>query len=136
MDGDVVAAGNLTEIAKVAGDESRFGDDADGETALLGEDGKNALRDAQSALDWLVGVGGCADGDLLAGTDLAQLLPEEPGGVVLGEDFALEVGRIAELHELVGVARIAVAAGKLAAAVGVDGPGETESAARGDAVQQ
>ena len=42
---------------------------------------------------------------------------------------------IAQLHELVGVAGVAVAAAELAAAVGVDAVGEAQAAVRGGAIE-
>src|SRR5207302_2998482 len=45
-------------------------------------------------------------------------------------DFALEVAPVPHLHELVGVPRVAVFAAKFAAAVGIDGPGKRQAAAR------
>ncbi len=45
------------------------------------------------------------------------------------EDFALEVLRVAQLHELVRVAGIAVLAAEFAAAVGIDGPVERNALA-------
>src|SRR5256885_15592484 len=73
--------------------------------------------------------------DLLAPANLLQVAPQQPGGFFLHEDLVLELGGITDLHELVGVARIAVLTGKLAAAVGIDGPGEGKIAAgRGSGV--
>ncbi len=105
---------------------------------MAGEDFEEGAGDAYSALDGLIGVGGCADGDLLGRVDVAELLLEEPGGVLFEVYLVLEgegpgllgdvegAGRGSVdgggLEELVGVAGVAVAAGELAAAVGVDAP--------------
>jgi len=51
--------------------------------------------------------------------------------VLLDEDLLLERVAIAHLHELVGVARIAVLAGKFAAAIGIDRPRERQAVAGG-----
>jgi hypothetical protein len=48
---------------------------------------------------------------------------------VLDENLALEVEGITKFHEFVSVARIAVFAAELAAAIGVDGPGKRHSRA-------
>jgi hypothetical protein len=48
--------------------------------------------------------------------------------VLLDVDFLLELGAVAHLHELVGVAGVTIFAGELAAAVRVDGPGEGQAA--------
>lgn len=77
----------------------------------------------------------------------AQLLLEEPGGVLLEEDEALEGKGIVEVgsagrrsarggsHELVGVAGVAITAGELAAAVGIDAPGKPGEALGGGTVE-
>src|SRR5579872_5740340 len=44
--------------------------------------------------------------------------------MLLHVDLALKVHSVAQLHKLMGVAGVAVFAGELATAVGVDGPGE------------
>src|SRR3954453_12746921 len=77
----------------------------------------------------LVWIGSRPDRDLLTPTNFLQVAPQQPGGFFLHEDLVLELGGITDLHELVGVARIAVLTGKLAAAVGIDGPGEGKIAA-------
>src|SRR5215471_13181547 len=73
---------------------------------------------------WLIRIGCGAYGDLLARLYLAKFLAKQVRGVLLDVDLALEVQAIAHLHELMGVARVAVFAGKLAAPVRIDGPAE------------
>ncbi len=97
-------------------------------------------RYAKASLGRLVGIGGGADGDPLAALHLPQVAPELRGDVLLGVNLTLEFQAIAQLHELVRVARVAILTGKLAAAVGIDRPGERharriaaiEDGARGD----
>src|SRR5271167_5049705 len=55
--------------------------------------------------------------------------------MLLDENLLLEVGAVAHFHELMGVAGIAVLAGELASAVGIDGPSEGH-ADTGAAVEQ
>src|SRR5664279_3274802 len=54
---------------------------------------------------------------------------QQTAWLLLNVDLALEIEAIAHFHELVGVARIAVFAGELAAAVGIDGPVEWDTLA-------
>jgi hypothetical protein len=151
-DGEVqdegVALGDALEEVDVAGDEAGFGDDAEAMAGAPGEDFEQAAGNAGAALDGLVGVGGGAEGDLLGGVDMPELLFEEPRGVLFEEDEAFEgfggteidrLGRgerdagggwgVFGGEELVSVAGVAVAAGELAAAIGVDGVGEPGQAA-------
>ena len=65
----------------------------------------------------------------------AEFLPQQVRGVLLDVDLLLEIHTVAHFHEFVGVAGIAVFAGKLAAAVGIDGPVEGHADA-GAAVEQ
>ena len=55
--------------------------------------------------------------------------------MLLDVDLLLEIHSVAHFHEFVGVAGITVFAGKLAAAVGIDGPFEGHAHA-GAAVEQ
>ena len=55
------------------------------------------------------------------GAEAAQLLAEEVSGGGFGVDLVFEILG-SHFHELVGVAGVAVFAGELAAAVGIDGP--------------
>src|SRR2546428_10117129 len=64
-----------------------------------------------------------------------QLLAEQIRGVLLDVDLLFEIHPISHFHEFVRVAGMAILASKLAAAVGVDGPGERHADA-GAAVEQ
>ena len=96
---------------------------------------QDSARHFEALLGRLIGIGGGADGDLLAGLNLAQLLAQQLRGLLLDVDLPLEVGAVAHLHELVGVARVAIFAGELASAIGIDGPSEGH-AVDGAAVEQ
>ena len=54
---------------------------------------------------------------------------KQPGGLLLHVDLALKVHAVAHLHELVGVARVAVFAGEFASAIGIDRPGKRHARA-------
>ena len=58
------------------------------------------------------------------------------GGLLLDENLALEVDAVAEFHELVGVARIAVFAGEFAPAIRINSPGKWEIARANDTAKQ
>ena len=135
VDGEVVAAMDLLEQIGVAEDEAGLGDYADFVAGVAGEDLQQAAGDAGATFDGLPGVGGGTDGDLVGGMVAAQLLLKQPGGVLLEEDEALEGERVVEVrltgglrlagggsHELMGVTGVAVAAGELAATIGIDAP--------------
>ena len=87
-------------------------------------------------LGWLVRIGRSADCDLLARLHFVQLLSQQPRGLLLHVDLALEVEPVVHLHELVRVARIAVFAGELAAAIRIDRPRERHLPLRDAAVQK
>ena len=138
MENQGVVRGDLLEEVDVAGDERGLRNDADAEAFLAGEDFEEATRDADAALNRLVGIGGCSDRDLFGGVDGAELLFEEPGSVLFEVDFLLEglgpgllrnvehAGRWridgGGLEEFVGIAGVAVFAAELTSAEGVDGP--------------
>ena len=142
MENECVASGDLLEQVDVVGDEVGFGDEADAKALLFGEDFEDAVGDADAALDGLVGIGGGADGYFIGWIYVAELLFEEPCGVLFEVDFVLEgegpellgdvvgAGRWSGdgggLEKLVGIAGVAVFAAELAAAEGVDGPGDGE----------
>ena len=84
----------------------------------------------------LIGIGCRADGDLFPALHLLQVAPQQPRGLLLDVDLALEVDAVAHLHELVRVARIAVFAGELAAAIRIDRPGKRHAPIGDTAVQQ
>ena len=128
VDDQLIVFGDLFKQVDVPGYQVGFGHDADAQPPAGGEDLEQTAGDFGAALDGLVGVGGGADGDFLAALESAQLLLEQPGGVLLDEDLALEVLGLAELHIFVGVAGVAVAAGELAATIGIDASGEGKTA--------
>ncbi len=78
---------------------------------------------SKAALGGLIGVGGGADGDAVFAGDAPQFLAQQVGGGRFGVDLVLERGHL-HFHEFVGVARIAIFAAELAAAVGIDAPTE------------
>jgi len=144
-----VAGGDLLEEVDVASDERGLGDEADAEALLAGEDFEDAAGDADATFYRLIWIRCRSNRDLVlicceARGEGAELLFEEPGGVFFEVDFALEgegpgllrdverAGRRGVdgggLEEFVSVACVAVAAGELAAAEGVDGVGERELA--------
>jgi len=138
-----IASCDPGEEIEVAFDEFGFGDDAEAQTGLAGEDFEERTGDFGSALDGLIGIGGGADGDRVGGVVGAEFLLEEPGSVFLEEDEAFEEGGIFVVRtgrhygcgrwgeEFVGVTGVAVAASKLASAVGIDGVGEPDAAGGG-----
>src|SRR5271168_2823944 len=75
------------------------------------------------ALGRLVGISRGANRDrILADRRARERAPEYLSRHPLDEDAALEVHRIAQFQEVVGVARVAVDASELASAVRIDGP--------------
>jgi len=126
---------NLTEQLGVAHHQIRFGDDADRETAVMRELLKDGACDFVTALGGLVGIGGSADGDLFAGLDLLEFLAQQVGGVLLDEDFVLEI-LVGHFHELVRVASVTIFTGEFASAVGIDRPGKRQVAIGDHAVEQ
>ncbi len=73
----------------------------------------------------LVRIGRGSDRDRIVADGRSRERPREDlGRHPLDEDAPLEVHRVAQLQEVVGVARIAVDASELTAAVGVDSPSE------------
>ena len=97
---------------------------------------ENAARDFVAALGRLVRIGGGAERNGFAWLDPPQFAAQQFRSVLLDVDFLLELGAVAHFHEFVGVAGIAVFAGKFAAAVRIDGPGERQVAVAYAAVQQ
>jgi hypothetical protein len=114
--------GDFEEEGSVAADEIALGGDDEGASAHLGEGFEEAAGAAEAAFGGLVGVGGGAEGDGVVAGETADFGSGGFGGEVLGEDAGFEVVGVVELHEFVGIAGVAVAAGEFAAAVGVDGP--------------
>src|SRR5665213_4374395 len=77
----------------------------------------------------LIRIGRRPERDRSPARQSAQLVPESHGVERLGVDLALELLRIAQLHELVGVTRVAILAAELTAPVGVDRPAERHTRA-------
>ena len=75
-------------------------------------------------LGGLIGIGGGADRDGFSGRERAQFGTERCGVEMLYENFALEVFGLAEFHEFVSVAGVAILATEFAAAIGIDHPAE------------
>lgn len=114
--------GDFEEEGGVAADEIALGGDDEGAAAHLGEGFEEAAGAAEAAFGGLVGVGGGAKGDGVVAGEAADFGGGGFGGEVLGEDASFEFEGVMELHEFVGIAGVAVAAGEFAAPVGVDGP--------------
>jgi hypothetical protein len=95
-DGDVhdqsVVSRHLCEHDEIAHNQARLGDDPDGVTGAPGEDLQDGARDTRTPLDRLVGVRGCANGDLGSWVEPAQLLFKQPRRVLLQVDLVLEGG--------------------------------------------
>src|ERR1041385_1765589 len=79
---------------------------------------------AKLPLRRLVRICGRADGDALTGTHMLEFLAQEPGAMLLDVNLAFKIQAVAQLHELVRVAGVAVLAGKLTSAIGIDHPAE------------
>src|SRR5208282_2650748 len=60
--------------------------------------------------------------------DLFQLRPKQCRRLLLDENLSFELHAVAQFHELVGIARIAILASELAAAIRIDGPGKRKIA--------
>src|SRR5262249_47245911 len=119
----VVARDGLQQI-EIADDQVRLGYESKRKAAMARELLHDGARHPEFPLRRLIGIGGGAYRDALARAHLLELLPQEPRAMLLDVDLALEVQAIAQLHELVGIARVAVLAGKLAPPVWIDHPGE------------
>ena len=79
------------------------------------------------ALQWLIGVGGCAQCNLCVWLQPTQLLLQQPGRILLEVNLPFEFLGL-HLKEFMRVAGVAVAACKLTAAVRVDGVSEGKAA--------
>src|SRR6185437_5608423 len=91
------------------------------------EDGARHLLTPLKGLPW---IGRGTQRDLGSRIEPCQFLFQQPLRILLVEDVVLEALRC-KLHELMGVARIAVAARELAASIWIDGVSKWESAPRG-----
>src|SRR5947208_15956668 len=119
-----MALRDLLEHIDIARNQRRFGNDAKLEPRMPRKFFENRPRDLQLALDRLIRIGSRADRNLLARFYLANFLPQKFSRVLLGINLLLELDTVTHLHELVGVARITIFAGKLASPVRIDRPGK------------
>jgi len=72
----------------------------------------------------LVGIGGRADGDVLArDVLLGQIAASQPASVLFDVNLALEI-RAIQFHKFMRVAGVAVDAAEFAAAIRIHGPAE------------
>ena len=113
----------------IARDQVGFRGDAQPQPGGRGENFENRTGDAIAPLGGLIRIGGGAQRDRFAARQLAQFVAKRGRVETFGVDFALELKRIAQLHELVRVAGVAILAPELAAAIGVDGPAERDARA-------
>src|SRR6476646_938663 len=96
---------------------------------------ENRARDFKLALNWLIRISGGADRNLLSRLHFANFLSQKLSRVLLDINLLLELDAVPHLHELVGVACVAIFAGKLASAIWVDRPGKRHLTAADAAVQ-
>src|SRR5690242_14816539 len=97
---------------------------------------EDSARHFVASLGGLIGISRGAESNRLVTFYFAQFMAQQVRRVLLDVNFLLELHAVAHLHELVGVAGVAVAAAELASAIGIDGPGEGHLAIADAAVQQ
>src|SRR5712671_1391402 len=97
---------------------------------------EDAARDFVAALGGLVRIGRSAQGNAFPQLDTSQVVTQQLRCVQLYVDLLLKLAALAQLHEFVGIACVAILAAKFAAAVGIDGPSEGHAAAADAAVEQ
>src|SRR5205814_9213298 len=85
--------------------------------------------DLEFSFNWLVRIRGGANCNVLATLYLPKLLTQQISRMLLGIDLLFEINAVAQLHEFVGITRIAVFACELASTVRIYGPGEWHAAA-------
>ena len=122
-----MAQRDFPQEVEITHDERGFSDDSQAEAAGFGEDFEQRARDPLLALERLIRVGGRAKGDVGSRFQAPQFLGQEPCRVLFEVNLVLEVFRC-KFEKFVGIAGIAIAAGKLAAAIGIDGVGEGQLA--------
>ena len=93
-------------------------------SGVLREQVEDGAGQTVFSLGGLIGIGGGADGDGFSGGERAQFGAERGGIEVFDVNLLFEVFGLAELHEFVGVAGVAILAAEFAAAIGVDHPAE------------
>src|SRR5260370_21242142 len=121
-DAQRVLAGDGLQHPQIPQNEVGLGYQAKPESLMLGEFLQNTAGDFKLAFSGLVRVGRGANGDLVPGTNLPELLAKQPGGVLLDVNLAFEVQSVAQLHKLMGVTGIAILTSELASAVRIDHP--------------
>src|SRR3979490_2209080 len=89
---------------------------------------EDSPRNLETALCRLIRIRRRANRDLLPALDLLQLRSQEPRCVLFDENLSFEVHAVPQFHEFVGIARVAVLAGKLAATIRIDRPRERQIA--------
>ena len=97
-----------------------------------GEGLQHLASDVETPLGRLIGIGGRADPDRVAGLEPPKFGPKRGGHKLFCINLALEQLRIAQFHELMRVAGVAILATELAAAIGIqgiDGPHAARTAA-------
>src|SRR6266700_1683026 len=85
------------------------------------------MSHAKPPLGRLIRVGGGAERDDFVLLEAPQLIGKARGVKSLGENPALELERVAQFHELMRIARIAVLAPELATAIGIDSPAKRQA---------
>ena len=125
----------MLEEIDVSQYQIRFGDNPDFESAMPGEFLEDRAGYFEALFCWLIRIGRGPNRDFFSRFDVTKLLPQQVRGMLLDEDLLLEVDAVAHFHEFVGIARVAVFAGELASAVGIDCPGKGHADA-GASVEQ
>jgi hypothetical protein len=125
-DGDVHADGvsfcNFGEQRNIARHEIGFGGDGERRPAVFGEDFEGGPGALEAAFGGLVRVRCSADGDAGGAVDLHQFPAQNGRQVRFGVDLVFEFGAVAQFHELVGVAGVAIPASEFAPAIGIESP--------------
>src|ERR1700733_1734386 len=102
--------------------EIGLGGEAEVESALAGEHFQHLAGDLEAALSRLVGIGGGADPDGIARFQAPNFGPKRKCVKLFRVNLALEKLRIAQFHEFMRVARIAIFTAIFTAAIGIYGP--------------
>src|ERR1700694_974925 len=108
----------------IARDQVRLGHNSNRKTGVPRQFLEDRARNLETPLRRLIRISRRANRDLLRTLDLFQLRPQEPRRLLLDENLSFEVHAVPQFHELVGIPRVAVLAGKLAAAIRIDRPCE------------
>src|ERR1017187_5963686 len=93
-------------------------------------------RHLKTPLRRLIGISRRANGNLLSTLDLFQFRSQKRRRLLLDKNLSFELHAVAQFHELVGIARIAILAGELAAAIRIDGPGKGKIAPAHHPIEQ